>query len=179
MAAAVALPVVEPVRTSDVVVRVELIPRTVATTPVPESVKVVPLVTLPAVPLKVQRFSGTGTGGSGSGGPVLGLIPDTCYSQGQQLVRKGDLLVAFSDGIVEAPNFNSEEFGEQRLIDAIREGWDESAGRIRNAVLEHVRSFMHDDQVPDDQTLMVVRFKHAAVKPAFEEEYQLAGTGAL
>jgi len=99
-----------------------------------------------------------------TGGPVLGLIPDTPFTQGQQTIRKGDVLVAFSDGIVEAPNFNSEEYGEQRLIDAIRNGWNDSASAIRNSVLSRVRAYMDDGQAVDDQTLIVVRFKDAAVQ---------------
>jgi len=94
-----------------------------------------------------------------TGGPVLGLIPDIPFTQGQQTIRKGDVLVAFSDGIVEASNLNSEEFGEQRLIDAIRDGWDDSAISIRNSVLNRVRYYMKDDSAADDQTLFIVRFK--------------------
>jgi serine phosphatase RsbU (regulator of sigma subunit) len=107
-----------------------------------------------------------------TGGPVLGLIPDTPFSQGQLVIRKGDVLVAFSDGIVEAPNFNSEEFGERRLIDAIREGWNDSAGGIRNSVLNRVRSYMNGEQAADDQTLMVIRFKDPAAEelPRLKEE---------
>jgi serine phosphatase RsbU (regulator of sigma subunit) len=74
------------------------------------------------------------------------------------------VLVAFSDGIVEAPNFNSEEFGEHRLIDAIRDGWNDSACGIRNSVFDRVRSYMNDGQAVDDQTLMVVRFKDSAAR---------------
>ena len=86
--------------------------------------------------------------------------------------------MAFSDGIVEAPNFNSEEFGEQRLIDAIRDGWNDSAGDIRNEVLNRVRTFVDDEQVVDDQTLFVVRFKESVVKavPAQERPLEFAAT---
>jgi hypothetical protein len=104
-----------------------------------------------------------------TGGPVLGLIPDTSFTQGEQTIRKGDVLVAFSDGIVEAANFNSEEFGERRLIDAIRDGWNDSACGIRNTVLNRVRSYMNDERAADDQTLIVVRFKHAAVQSISDE----------
>ena len=107
-----------------------------------------------------------------TGGPVLGLIADAPFSQGELVIRKGDVLVAFSDGIVEAPNFNSEEFGERRLIDAIRDGWNDSAGGIRNSVLNRVRSYMNDGQAIDDQSLMVVRFKDPAAEelPHMKEE---------
>ena len=106
--------------------------------------------------LEVQRLE--------SGGPVLGLLPGTRYEQGELMIRKGDLLVAFSDGIVEASDSDSEEFGERRLVDAIRDGWNDSAGDIRTTVLNRVRAFMNEEQVADDQTLFVVRFKHGVAQ---------------
>jgi sigma-B regulation protein RsbU (phosphoserine phosphatase) len=99
------------------------------------------------------------------GGPVLGVVPDTPYSQGHIAIRKGDLLIAFSDGILETANSSGEEFGEQRLIDAIRAGWKDSAGSIRNTVLERVKAFANQQTAHDDQTLLAVRFKHAAIDP--------------
>ena len=120
--------------------------------------------------LEVQRLE--------TGGPVLGLIPDAPFTQGQQVIRKGDVLVAFSDGIVEAPNFNSEEFGEQRLIDAIRDGWKDSACGIRNSVLNRVRAYMNNGQAVDDQTLMVVQFKDATVEATPLLKGESAATGS-
>jgi len=131
---------------------------------------------LPPMLIRTGEFGNLEVHRLESGGPVLGLIGDACYSQGQHSIRKGDLLVAFSDGIVEAANSNNEEFGEQRLIDAIRDGWHDSPGDIRNAVLNRVRSFMNDEQAPDDQTLIVVRFKHAAAQaPKRREQFQTVG----
>ena len=118
---------------------------------------------LPPLLIRAGEFGNLEVKRLETGGPVLGLIAGIDYTQGQQTIRNGDLLVAFSDGIVEAPDFNSREFGERRLIDAVRERWDESAGNIRNAVIEKVRSFMNEEHVPDDQTLFVVRFKQAAI----------------
>jgi len=133
---------------------------------------------LPPLLIRTGEFGNLEVKRLEAGGPVLGLIPDMPFSQGQLVIRKGDVLVAFSDGIVEAPNFNSEEFGEQRLIDAIRDGWNDSAGGIRNSVFDRVRSYMKDGRAVDDQTLMVVRFKDPAVEsiPA-ERPLELAAAG--
>ena len=92
------------------------------------------------------------------GGPVLGLLPEGQYQQGEQRIVATDLLVTFSDGIVEAPNSAYEDFGEQRLIDVIRQSWSESPEAIRDAVLSEIRGFIKDTPVADDQTLIVVRF---------------------
>jgi sigma-B regulation protein RsbU (phosphoserine phosphatase) len=133
---------------------------------------------LPPLLIRTGEFGNLEVTRLETGGPVLGLIPDTPFSQGQLQIRKGDVLVAFSDGIVEAPNFISEEFGEQRLIDAIREGWNDSACGIRNSVLNRVRAYMNDGKAADDQTLMVVRFKEPAVRPASSERtLELAAAG--
>jgi len=93
-----------------------------------------------------------------SGGPVLGLLPEGQYEQGEQRFLPADLLVAFSDGIVEAPNASNEEFGEARLIEIVRNAWNTSPENIRDAILSAVRNFIKDTPVADDQTLVVVRF---------------------
>jgi len=92
------------------------------------------------------------------GGPVLGLLPEGQYEQGEQRILAADLLVAFSDGIVEAPNETNEEFGELRLMDVVKNAWSTSPENIRDAVLAEVRSFVKGSPVADDQTLIVIRF---------------------
>jgi serine phosphatase RsbU (regulator of sigma subunit) len=93
-----------------------------------------------------------------NGGPVLGLLPEGQYEQGEQRIMTKDLLVAFSDGIIEAPNAANEEFGETRLIGVVQDAWNTSPENIRDAVLGAVRDFVKDAPVADDQTLVVVRF---------------------
>jgi sigma-B regulation protein RsbU (phosphoserine phosphatase) len=93
-----------------------------------------------------------------SGGPVLGLLTEGQYEQGEQHILSSDLLVAFSDGIVEAPNGTNEEFGESRLIEIVRNAGNTSPENIRDVVLAAVRSFIKDMPVADDQTLIVARF---------------------
>jgi len=97
-----------------------------------------------------------------TGGPVMGLLPGANYQQGEEFVAPGDLLVAFSDGVVEATNDAGEEFGDKRLLLVIQEFWDSSAMDIRNAIHKRLKDFTGDLPVMDDQTLIVVRFKHSA-----------------
>ena len=69
-----------------------------------------------------------------------------------------DLLVAFSDGIIEAPNAANEDFGETRLIEVVRDACNTSPENIRDVVLSAVRNFIENTPVADDRTLVVVRF---------------------
>jgi Stage II sporulation protein E (SpoIIE) len=95
------------------------------------------------------------------GGPVVGLLPGANFQQGEAFVASGDLLVAFSDGVVEATNSSGEEFGDKRLLSIIRQLWDSSATDIRNAIHVGLKEFTGNAPVDDDQTLIVVRFKHS------------------
>jgi hypothetical protein len=96
------------------------------------------------------------------GGPVLGLLPGATYQQIRIPVLAGDLLVVFSDGILEAANSLDQEFGEERVLAAIEENWAGSPTEICDAVLARVRQFLGKELPHDDQTLMVVRLQHVA-----------------
>ncbi|HET9942155.1 MAG TPA: PP2C family protein-serine/threonine phosphatase [Terriglobia bacterium] len=96
-----------------------------------------------------------------TGGPVMGLLPGANFQQGEEFVASGDLLVAFSDGVVEAMSPSGEEFGDKRLLLAIQERWEASANEIRSAIHTRLKEFTGSSPVLDDQTLIVVRFKHS------------------
>ena len=53
------------------------------------------------------------------GGTVVGLFEHVAFSQKTLKVAPGSVLVAYSDGLTEAENVYGEEFGMQRLKEAI------------------------------------------------------------
>ena len=84
----------------------------------------------------------------GEGGPVLGVFRDAPYCGGSAVLRSGDTLVLFTDGITEAMNANDEEFGDERLLAAVRgdiAGADACHKRILSAVAEFANGIFHDD----------------------------------
>lgn len=91
------------------------------------------------------------------GGPVLGMLPGATYKQSKIPILPDDLLVVFSDGILEAANLADEEFGEDRILASVKQNWTGSASQICDAVLANVRAFLGKALPHDDQTLMVVR----------------------
>jgi serine phosphatase RsbU (regulator of sigma subunit) len=103
------------------------------------------------------------------GGPVLGVLPGASYKQARIHVEPGDLLVSYSDGILEAANAQDEEFGEERILKTVEDNWQKSSVEIRDAVFSRVRAFAGKQTPHDDQTLMVVRLLPVA-KPATEAE---------
>lgn len=108
-----------------------------------------PLLFSAAQPGRVDRLD--------SGGPVLGLLEGARYEQGERAFEAGDLLVLYSDGILEAANAADEQFGEERVRAVVRENFHLQAEGIRNRILAAVRDFSGDIAALDDQTLLVIR----------------------
>jgi sigma-B regulation protein RsbU (phosphoserine phosphatase) len=91
------------------------------------------------------------------GGTVVGLLENVCYEQGSVLVSPGDTLVFFTDGISEAMNLADEEWGEERLMDAIREWRGASAQELLESLFASATSFAGTAPQHDDMTLVVLR----------------------
>jgi len=97
------------------------------------------------------------------GGPVLGLLPRARFEQGAERLERGDVLVLYSDGVIEAANSRGEEFGEHRLIAAVESNMHTEPAQIRDRILRSVREFTGSDVLEDDQTLLTIRYKGSAV----------------
>jgi sigma-B regulation protein RsbU (phosphoserine phosphatase) len=93
------------------------------------------------------------------GGPVLGVVAGAEYEQGQAAVDIGDLLVLYSDGVVEAMNAAEEQFSEERLLAIIRENSARPSAEIRDEILRRVHAFLGKTQPQDDLTLVVARIR--------------------
>jgi len=54
------------------------------------------------------------------GGPVLGVVPEASFARGSDQLNYGDVLLVYSDGILEAHNYADEEFGFDQLEAQLR-----------------------------------------------------------
>jgi sigma-B regulation protein RsbU (phosphoserine phosphatase) len=91
------------------------------------------------------------------GGPVLGLLVDAVYRTVAVEAEPGETVALFSDGLVDAIDSRGEDFGEERLIRAIRRRLDLPARAICDAVFAELHEFTGRRPADDDQTLLVVR----------------------
>jgi serine phosphatase RsbU (regulator of sigma subunit) len=88
--------------------------------------------------------------------PVVGLFSEwDCFTSERQLFP-GDILAIYTDGITEAFNLHEQEFGEERLVEALRRHKDQSPSDVVSAVLDEVRQFSPQEH-RDDLTLIVAR----------------------
>jgi serine phosphatase RsbU (regulator of sigma subunit) len=87
---------------------------------------------------------------------VLGLFKEwDCAIQDCQLTA-GDTLALFTDGVTEAFNTTGEEFGEDRLLEALRQHRDLNSRALVSAIVGEVQCFSTCEQY-DDITLIVAK----------------------
>jgi serine phosphatase RsbU (regulator of sigma subunit) len=91
------------------------------------------------------------------GGPVLGLLPMAPYRQLRTRLDTGDILALYSDGVTEANNIADEEFGEERLIETLRQNRTEPAETILQAVRTALAAFTAGAPQADDITLVIAK----------------------
>lgn len=89
-------------------------------------------------------------------GTVVGLFDRAIYDESTIAMKTGDILIAFTDGVTE-PEKESVEFGEERLIELVREHGQQPLARIGDLITEAVAEWIGDAEQPDDVTLVLAR----------------------
>jgi phosphoserine phosphatase RsbU/P len=90
------------------------------------------------------------------GGTVIGLFDNRCYEESTVAMRRGEIFLAFSDGVTEPEN-DFGEFGEQRLIHLVWEHRHQPLARISEIVTAAVDDWIGANEQPDDITLVLAR----------------------
>ncbi len=94
-----------------------------------------------------------------TGGTVVGLFDFSTFDTGETVVKPGDLLVVFSDGVTEAVNAEGDEFGDDRLSECLASVRGRSSGEVLAAIQRAVSAFTGTEPARDDMTLLVLRFR--------------------
>ena len=87
---------------------------------------------------------------------VVGLFKEWACSITERRIFSGDTLVLYTDGITESFNRAGEEFGEQRLIDAVKRRLELPPQTLISSVVAEVQEFSANRQY-DDITLIVAK----------------------
>lgn len=94
-------------------------------------------------------------------GIALGLEEGTVFDKTLQEhsleVKAGDMLVFYTDGIVEAMNEQREEFGEEKFLDIIAKNRQLSSAQMIKLIINEVKSFAGNYPQNDDITLVVIK----------------------
>ena len=88
-------------------------------------------------------------------GPVVGLFTQAQHGIKSGRIEEGEILLSFTDGISEAKNNHSEEFGDERVLDSFKQtscGAKETISKLVSAV----NGFVGDAKQFDDITVLAV-----------------------
>lgn len=89
--------------------------------------------------------------------PPIGLNPDEICELSTADLTAGDVVVFYTDGVTEAQNQLSEEFGMERLSAVVRNGSSLSAEQLTINILNSAANFCGDGGFRDDVTIVVVK----------------------
>ncbi|RDC64021.1 GAF domain-containing SpoIIE family protein phosphatase [Adhaeribacter pallidiroseus] len=93
----------------------------------------------------------------------LGIIRDKSYSKRIHNMHydynPGDVMVIYTDGIVEARSANQDEYGEERLREMLSKHYHLEANDIKDAIINDLNNFS-SEIIHDDQTLIVIKFRN-------------------
>ncbi len=92
-----------------------------------------------------------------AGGLPLGIQPHAPYDSGKVTLQSGDWLVVFTDGLTEAENKLTDEYGEERLMAVLRANQAVPPLLMLNTIMRDLDRFVGDAPQHDDITLMLLR----------------------
>ena len=90
-------------------------------------------------------------------GMLLGINQFATYDHSVIRLSANDILVLFSDGIIEAMSRNRQMFRNDGIISAIKSQIDGSAQNVMQAIWRNFESHSVGGQEPDDRTLLVIK----------------------
>ena len=90
--------------------------------------------------------------------PIIGTFKNATFNATSVNFNKGDVLIMYSDGIIEGLNPEGEQLGKIRLMEIVQKtNLDKSTAEILSEILIHLEEFFEGTLQKDDKTLMVIK----------------------
>ena len=91
--------------------------------------------------------------------PVLGVLPQANYAQSVMRVSRGDNLMLYSDGLIEAHHKHKGFFTMSRLKNLLNQHPMVPTSTLKHIVVDEIRRFTGGSLKHDDVTIMIVRIE--------------------
>ena len=91
------------------------------------------------------------------GGLVLGIIPDTNYEIKTVPFQHGDTLLLYTDGLIDAMDFDDKTWGKELLMDVLKNHPFYTAQQLVHTILRYRRRHVGLAQQTDDTSIVVIR----------------------
>ncbi len=88
----------------------------------------------------------------------IGVDKTSTYENILQEIKSGDILVAYTDGLVETLNEKGQQYTKENLLKVIAKNHNSSGKDIANLVKADIKNFAAGNPQHDDQSLLVIKF---------------------
>ena len=92
-----------------------------------------------------------------SKGIILGLLGEVTYEEKSIVLDPGDILVLYTDGVVEARNPAKEFFGEEKLQNLLSKHHSLSPDELKDKIYKAICRHTKDAEQQDDITLLILK----------------------
>ncbi len=87
----------------------------------------------------------------------IGIYRDYKFEERTLVIKDGDFLLIYSDGITEAEDKNENLFGEERLIEIVKKHLNDDPKTVIESIYAEVNLFSMGSPQNDDQTLLIIK----------------------
>ncbi len=92
-----------------------------------------------------------------AGGLPVGIFAESAYQTGTTRLERGDWLVIFTDGIIEAINAKDDEYGETELIALVHRNSNSAPPEMLRTLLAELDQFVGNTPQHDDMTCLLLK----------------------
>ena len=89
-------------------------------------------------------------------GLIVGVKKDFFYEKDSYKLASGDVMLLYTDGLIEAENDHNEFFGEERLAELLKENHHLQPQELINYIVDQVRLFTGHQNFKDDVSMIVL-----------------------
>ncbi|RJR25289.1 MAG: HAMP domain-containing protein [Desulfobacteraceae bacterium] len=93
------------------------------------------------------------------GGAALGVMEDCEYRSHNVIMRPGETLFLYTDGVTEAADAAQNLFSDQRLVTELSLNGNKPVRDIVSSLMARVKAFSHEVEQTDDITMLVIRYR--------------------
>ena len=102
-------------------------------------------------------------------GPALGLFEDSVYQTYRRPIARDDLLLLYTDGLYEVYDIDGNQFGEERLLPALRKRVRQPCAELFDGLLKEIRQFSQEAAFADDVCLVGVEVARIGIARQSEQ----------
>jgi sigma-B regulation protein RsbU (phosphoserine phosphatase) len=96
------------------------------------------------------------------GGLVFGVLPNAEYLTETVQLQPGDHLLLYTDGLIDAVNFDGECWGRERLLETLKKCAGVPAEQMIKNILAYRRRFVGLARQVDDTSMVIVKMTQPA-----------------